>query len=63
MYERWTTYIIVIPLNLTIVDEEIDKWVKIIKANILRITRLVPVYYIIGSKLWVTILIKLNALV
>ena len=59
-----TTYLsLCVPLKFGAVDEKIDLWVKIIKADLLCITTVVPENNRIGSIFGVTILIKLNMLV
>lgn len=58
-----TTYTIHEPLNFAVVNEETDWWVKCIEADLLCITCLVPENYRQVSRLWVSILVKLNTLV
>lgn len=59
-----TTYLsLCVPINFGVVDEKSTQFRKMVKANFLRITSVIPKYYRIGSKLWVTIFIKFNCLI
>lgn len=58
-----THFVFCVPLYFAVVDEEIERWMKFIKANLLCLTSVVPEDYRIKFMQWVAIFIKLNSVV